>query len=112
MVAAYGTTRRARLQSTGMVYFIQAAGGGPIKIGYTAGPARIRRNTAQTYSPDDLVVRAECPGTKQTETLIHAMFAKSHVRGEFFDPSPELSEFVDAIAEGLDVNELLALPTN
>lgn len=91
-----------------MIYFLQRAGGGPIKIGHTDRTARDRKNTAQVYSPEDLVVRAECPGTQRTEAAIHARLARSRVRGEWYAPTREVLELVEAVADGLRVEDLLA----
>lgn len=91
-----------------MIYFLQRAGGGPIKIGWTERSARARRNDAQVYSPEYLVVRAECPGDAATEARVHAHLVRSHVRGEWFAPTCEVEEFMEGVMDGLCVEDLLA----
>jgi hypothetical protein len=91
-----------------VIYFLQAAGGGPIKIGHTTRAPRLRLMAAQVFSPTDLVLRAECPGDAATEARVHAHLARSHVRGEWFAPTSEVEEFIEGVADGLSIVDLLA----
>ena len=71
------------------VYFIQQGDGGPIKVGVACDPTR-RLAELQTGCPDKLRLLATRPGGIQEEHRLHAQFAQSRIRGEWFRPSVEL----------------------
>lgn len=76
-----------------MIYFLQAEGGGPIKIGYSENVKK-RRKTLQTASPKILRVLATTPGGEESERLLHERFRHLHIRGDWFRTSQDLREFI------------------
>jgi hypothetical protein len=75
------------------VYFIQSDAG-PIKIGHSDVGARSRLSQLQTSSPIGLKLLKVLPGTIKLERELHRKFAQYRLRGEWFQPSPELLEFI------------------
>jgi hypothetical protein len=73
----------------GYLYFIQAEAGGPIKIGYTGWPEK-RLVTLQVAHAEKLVILAKTKTSKENERQIHEHFAGSRIRGEWYEPTPEL----------------------
>lgn len=84
------------------VYFIQRADGGPIKIGTAERPDR-RLQALQAANPDELVIRAVCLGGRAAEQVLHAHFAESRIRNEWFEPTPELTEVLARLPTWQDV---------
>jgi hypothetical protein len=82
------------------VYFIQQGAGGPVKIGL-AKDVRKRLWTLQTSTPAPLFVRATIGGDRQTERALHAFYAREHIRGEWFRPSPRLVAYIREVDRGL-----------
>ncbi len=80
-----------------MIYFIQAAKGGPIKIGL-ARDVPARRNELQTAHYNELITLAVFPGTQHHETLLHNQFARHHIRGEWYKPSAAIKTFIRRLA--------------
>lgn len=80
------------------VYFIQAAAGGPVKIGRSTAP-RARLASLQTANAAALRIVAMMPGGGAVERAMHATFAADRARpgGEWFRPSPSLAAFVKEI---------------
>lgn len=83
----------------GLVYFIQAAHGGPVKIGYTTNlDGRLR--DLQTASPYRLVVRHLLPGSTVDEAAMHERFKAARLGGgEWFAPTAGLVAFSGARAD-------------
>jgi len=79
------------------VYFIESAGNGHIKIGFTKGEVEARRRALQTGSPETLRVLAQVRGDEKLERRLHARFATSRVVGEWFEPSDALLAYIDGI---------------
>lgn len=86
------------------VYFVQAEDErGPIKIGFSTNPRR-RVEELQTMHTSQLFLLGvvECT-SDATERALHRRFAGSHVRGEWYRPTPdllfviEMSQHVDTI---------------
>ena len=85
------------------IYFIQCAGpDGPIgvKIGYARDPGS-RVTNLQTGSPYPLkligrIVVEDGPGV---ESNLHGMFARAHIRGEWFAPVPEILDLAARCAD-------------
>lgn len=84
-------------QDLGFVYFIQAAGSKRIKIGYSRNPS-LRFADLQCACPDDLVMLAAVRSARDEETATHAKFRKFRVRGEWFEPAPELLAYIAEVA--------------
>jgi len=79
------------------VYFVrQANDAGLIKIGYTDDSIKSRLSTLQTASPEPLTLLCAVPGSRDEETALHARFAPYRRRGEWFEPSSELLEYIAA----------------
>jgi len=73
-----------------MIYFTRDEATQFIKIGFTAGDGEGRMRTLQTGCPGTLVLLLEIEGSKQDEKAWHDRFAPAWVRGEWFQPVPEL----------------------
>ena len=75
------------------VYFIQAGHSGPVKIGVAYDPvARLR--DLQVASHEELRLVGVMLGTPAVESALHQKFAELHIRGEWFKPGKQLSEFI------------------
>lgn len=83
----------------GVVYFIQMGEDGPIKIGYCSSAHGVisRVLALQGGSPYPLYVRRVVLAIDEhSESALHAHFAKSRMRGEWFKPTKELAMLADA----------------
>lgn len=76
-----------------MIYFIQAASGGNIKIGQASGIGQ-RLKTMQIGNGEELMLLLAFDGERNEERALHAKFASSHAHGEWFARTPELLEFI------------------
>jgi hypothetical protein len=92
--------------SKGWVYFVQAEGGGPVKIGYTEGEPEKRVTALQTASPVRLHLVTYTVGDRAKEREIHNMFSRNRLNGEWFSDDAEgLSELIAyyrAVRDALD----------
>lgn len=77
------------------VYFVQAVNGGPVKIG-VARDVKKRLLGIQNGNPSELVVRNALPGDRVEEGALHMHFTRHRLKGEWFEPVPELLELLDA----------------
>jgi hypothetical protein len=78
----------------GVVYFIQAGGQGPIKIGWSSDlQARIAQ--LQTANATKLSVLLAMPGTFEDEARLHARFAYLRLEAEWFQDSPEILSYIE-----------------
>lgn len=81
---------------SGSVYFIQAAQGGPIKIG-RATDVRARFKAIQACCPVPLKILCVIPnGGHKVETELHRRFALFRLHGEWFDSTAELLAYIHA----------------
>lgn len=72
----------------GWIYAIQAADGGPVKIGKTADPARrLAEFQAACPIPLRIVGAWEYDHPHMIESLAHQTFAEARLHGEWFDAS-------------------------
>jgi hypothetical protein len=71
------------------VYFIQAVGGGPIKIGHAKSVTK-RLSTLQTGSGVQLRVLHEIRGGAIEEQGFHGALRQHRIKGEWFKPHPEV----------------------
>lgn len=78
----------------GQVYFISR--GDAIKIGFSRTP-RERLAALQTQHPEALELMAAVPGTVRHERSLHQKFDHLRITGEWFQVTPELSEYVDLV---------------
>lgn len=76
------------------VYFVQAGGAGPVKIGF-AKSAHARLSKMQSDNPQKLRLVALFEGGLRDEQSLHERFAKHRMQGEWF--APEVLESVDAL---------------
>lgn len=88
---------RVDAQEIGFVYFIQTSGSKRIKIGYSKNP-KSRLGDLQCSCPDELVVLALLRSHRDDESDLHARFEKYWVRGEWFEPGPELLSYIAEVA--------------
>jgi len=77
-----------------MIYFVQGELTERIKIGFTARFIEQRVQVLQTGSPDKLVFLGGLPGDVNDENTMHDRFKKFRLHGEWFEPAPELVEFI------------------
>lgn len=82
----------------GWVYFIQAGGDGPIKIGFSLSPAT-RLAQLQTSMPDRLRLLAQRTGSRADERDLHKAFQVHRIRGEWFAPHQDLLDYIAATKE-------------
>ena len=81
-----------------MIYFIQAGGDGPIKIGY-AQNSESRRKELQTGNHKELSLIGEIPGNKDREDSIHNYLQDDRYRAgsEWFKPTPKVLDYIDEV---------------
>lgn len=91
----------ATFKGRDLCYVIQAAIGGPVKIGHSKC-VLARIGEMQCGNPYPLVVRALLVGGIATERQAHHRFADWRISGEWFSP-----ESIGLICEWLDDNSLL-----
>jgi len=81
----------ARLAQKGEIYFI--ASGRKVKIGFTT-KIKDRIASLQTGCPDGMKLIGTLPATLDRERMVHAQFASLRRRGEWFDLTGSLSDFL------------------
>lgn len=72
------------------------AGNGPVKIGKAYNIQR-RLKEAQTFNSEKIHCIGYFPGNFKIEKYLHVIFKKSHIRGEWFKPHPELINMAKGI---------------
>jgi hypothetical protein len=79
------------------VYFFQSTGPNPIiKIGFTSS-VEDRLATLEREHPYDLdPVLYFAPANRELETQLLMAFNKSQLRGEWFNPTPDLISYIDS----------------
>ena len=82
---------------TGHVYFIQAQVSRAIKIGFAVDVER-RLKEIQTGNPEVLEVVGAMPGTVRAEKSLHRQFRADHIRGEWFEASAALVDYIEGNA--------------
>lgn len=83
---------------TGFIYFLQSETNDRIKIGYTVD-IHNRIQGLQTEKKDKLVLLLMVPGNFGYETFLHKMFKQHNIEGEWFNPDPEILEYMDNLKE-------------
>lgn len=58
----------------------------------------------QTNNPDELNLLALIKGNIQTESMLHAEFKSSNIRGEWYSPTKELLDYIDNLPCSLAEN--------
>ena len=87
-----GTAERERNTKPGTVYFARC--GDLIKIGYTT---RLRQRMRDIGADE---VLATMPGTINDEKALHMRFGPCWVHGEYFEPKPELVDYIAKVQQG------------
>lgn len=87
-----GTAERERNTKPGTVYFARC--GDLIKIGYTT---RLRQRMRDVGADE---VLATMPGTINDEKALHMRFGSCWVHGEYFEPKPELVDYIAKVQQG------------
>jgi len=88
--------RQPFLQIDAMIYFIQSTGDKRIKIGHSDNPVkRLHQLRTGASSPEPYVILAVLSGGVKREKLIKAKFKKYRSHGEWFNPAPELMQFIE-----------------
>lgn len=83
-----------RATRTQDVYFMQAATGGPIKIGCSDSP-ETRLTQLQTGCPFKLQIIGVIPAAgRKVEAQLHAHFAAIRSHGEWYEPTRELAAYI------------------
>ena len=81
-----------------IVYFILDTYSNSVKIGYTTIKGLSKRlETLQIGTPYELRLLGALWGDRLTEKQIHKQFNYSHIRGEWFNYSKELEDFICSI---------------
>jgi hypothetical protein len=70
-------------------------------IGYTK-KIKERFSTLQSGYPDTLIILATTPGNTNDEQLVHEKLQNFKIRGEWFKPSTQVTELIQAIKRGGD----------
>src|SRR5262245_24163164 len=96
-----------------MIYFIHNVRSAAVKVGCSDDP-KSRLAQLQTGCPDLLELLGCIPGDERTETALHRVFRRYHLRGEWFRADAALlilirSLLADHVAEVQAVIELCAL---
>lgn len=81
----------------GCVYFIRSEKTHAIKIGFTAGQVEDRLRALQTAHPYNLQVLATSCGNREYERALHVRFASLRLKGEWFEPHPDLLAFISVL---------------
>lgn len=81
------------------IYFIQAGDEGPIKIGYS-GRLHYRLQSLATACPWPPRLLLSIAGTRTKESRLHRTFAEHRLNGEWFEPVPELLDYIEALRGG------------
>lgn len=80
-------------RSSGWIYFVKAGPDGPIKIGWTVNPQK-RLEQLQTGSAVRLFILGTMEGSSVGESAFHKRWSRYRIRGEWFEPAPEIVDFV------------------
>ncbi len=98
----YGKWRKD-ITEKAVIYFIRVGDVGPIKIGWAKHGARSRLLELQISHYEELKVFAtiECDSVLD-ETRIHDKFRGLRIRGEWFEPAPELLDYIAQHARPAD----------
>ncbi len=79
------------------VYFMRNHANDEIKIGISIHPEIRRRQIERLVHADVSILRILPSGGRTLETELHEQFKDHRVVGEWFNPAPELLEYINAI---------------
>jgi len=87
----------SRGKTTGWIYIVRMNDAGPVKIGYSGdkGNARSRVDKLQTGNPYPLKTIWIGNGNFGIESRIHKLLARYRMKGEWFEPTEEVIEFIE-----------------
>jgi len=89
-----------KFDGPGYVYFLQTFPSGLIKIGFSASSnIDIRINTLKNLSGHKVVLLKKIYGSFKKERQLHIKFADYRKHGEWFEPSPELLDYIATVRE-------------
>lgn len=100
---------KARVHGVDCFVYAIRAENGLIKIGVSIQPER-RIMALRSSSPTPLELLGYIPGSFGIENMLHKLLSDSSSHGEWFYPTPEVLEAVDAIVSK-DLNQLEAVLT-
>jgi len=82
--------------ATAVIYFLQNERSKAIKIGFSNNPlARVR--DLSTANSDALALLGVIPGDVRLESDLHCRFSPWRIRGEWFEPHPELLATIESL---------------
>jgi Meiotically up-regulated gene 113 len=88
--------KQLRESGEGIVYFCQAASGGPVKIGY-ASDAEQRLKTLQTSHATELQLLNAIEGSFEDEKALHKRFAAYRIKGEWFKYTGAVKRYIEGL---------------
>jgi len=91
--------KRVTVEPGGVVYFLRCGETGPVKIGWSGSMTLSRIRSLQTAHYEDLTVIGYIVGGRSVEGAWHKRFRLFRIRGEWFEPAPELLAAI-AVATG------------
>lgn len=86
------------------VYFIQAGFSGDIKIGFSYNIEK-RLKVLQTSHSEKLRILAALNGDRIVELELHQRFGSYRKKGEWFEPHPELMQFISVLIAPASLKE-------
>jgi len=75
------------------IYFIQEESSGAIKIGFT-NDLSMRQSNLKCCNPNTLKLLATVHGSIADEMRLHEKFGHLRIKGEWYKPEPELTDFI------------------
>lgn len=76
-----------------MIYFIRGAGQTDVKIGYSAN-VKGRMVDLQVGMPREVELLLAIPGSQRDEKELHLRFRPFHIRGEWFELTSEIVDYI------------------
>lgn len=87
---------------SGVIYFLLSEIHNAVKIGFTCSNIEERLKDYRNHSPYEYDLLKTIKGTMFQEKQLHKRFVRYKIRGEWFNYSDELKEFIEEIvSEGL-----------
>lgn len=85
------------INEAGIIYFVKSTISHEIKIGFTSSNVLKRLSTIQTSHPYKLELLAKIPGDRKFEKSLHQKFEKYRLKGEWFQPHPDIINFISSL---------------
>jgi hypothetical protein len=83
-----------------MIYFIQEALTGNIKIGFAEENVEQRISDLQCGNSSELTLLGVVAGSVREEQQLHKLFTDYRIRGEWFKPAPALIQYITVMVPG------------